>query len=85
MRQSTDHFGRWLRREIENREMNIAAFAAVVGISQQRLWGVIATPAPRMRGDNIVRVARGLKLTREEVENRLREAAEGASRAAAVA
>lgn len=70
-----EHFGRWLKREIENVGETQAAFAqrASIGFGALKLW--LAARSPKIRGRNVVKLARALGLSRDEVEQKLAEAA----------
>jgi transcriptional regulator with XRE-family HTH domain len=67
---STRDFGRWLRREIEGREMSQGAFAEKAGLSREHLNRILHN-ANTPRGVTIVRIARALGVSREKVESHL--------------
>jgi hypothetical protein len=77
------HFGQWLRREIENREETQVAFSQRTGIAFGTLRGWLDRRCPSIRGHLIARLARGLNLPRETIEQKLAEAAGTAPVAAA--
>jgi predicted transcriptional regulator len=66
------HFGKWLKRQIENLPMTQTEFARHCGIPLPTLGTWIYQPNARLRGDNIVRVARALGISREELESHFR-------------
>lgn len=69
------HFGQWLKREIENLSLTQAEFSRRSGIPRQTMLVWLAAATPTLRGDNIVRLAKALGKTREEVEEKLQAAA----------
>lgn len=67
-----DHFGRWLRRQIENIPLEIKAFALKADIPEQTVRYWLRQEKPPIRAANVVRVATALGLQREEIERRLK-------------
>ena len=65
------HFGKWLRREIENRLLTQRQFASKAGINHISLNKVLSQASPPLTGLTIVRIARALELPRETVEDQL--------------
>lgn len=66
-----EHFGRWLRRTIEDREQSQAAFSREVGIARQTLMVWLSAERPHIHGHNVARLARALGVPREVVEEKL--------------
>lgn len=65
------HFGNWLRREIDERLMTQKEFARRAGISQPNLSSLCKSAAPWPKGITIVRIARVLGISRNEIESKL--------------
>lgn len=65
------HFGKWLRREIENRCLTQKEFASRGGFHREALRKWIASPRPAIRGDMIGRIASALEIDRTELDERL--------------
>jgi len=65
------HFGQWLKRKIEDQTLQQKEFAekADIGFGAIRLW--LRSAAPNIRGANLVKLAKGLGVPREEIEQRL--------------
>lgn len=78
------NFGTWLRREIEGTGMSRRAFADAHQLALDTLNKWIAQQCPRIRGYQVVRISNALGRQREEIEQRLAEAA-GAEAAASAA
>lgn len=78
------HFGRWLKRAIEDLGLSQRKFADQSEIPFQSLRRWISDSCPPIRGYNIGRLARALGLKREEIEEKLADAesAQGAGVAA---
>lgn len=68
-----NHFGNWLKREIENLGLTQREFCERSGFpfGSLRNWMVAC---PSIQGRNVARLARALGVTREVVETRLAEA-----------
>jgi len=75
------HFGRWLKRAIEDLGIRQVDFAkkAGVGFGALRIW--IRQQAPNPRGFLIVRMALALSVSREQIEAKLAEARAAATEA----
>jgi len=65
------HFGHWLKRQIALMPMDQTEFATHAGIPRPSLSKWLASPCPPIRPANIVRLAKGLGKTPEEIEQRL--------------
>lgn len=77
------HFGNWLRRQIDNTGKPYTDFARATGFAPQTLTVWFSTKCPTIRGYNIVRLARGLGVEREVIEERLNEASDTCQMSAA--
>jgi len=68
------HFGRWLKRKVEDQGMSQREFAEHAGVSfpALRLW--INSKRPNPQGFRLVLLARALGIPREEIEQKLEEA-----------
>jgi transcriptional regulator with XRE-family HTH domain len=62
-------FGEWLRREIENRLLTVAQFADEAKLSRDAIYKFIKGEPPS--GLSIAKLAHGLGVPREEIEERL--------------
>jgi hypothetical protein len=73
------HFGRWLKRQIEAipAEQKQFADSAKIAFGTLRIW--IGKPRPEIRGANLVRLARALKMSREDLEAVLDSVCESAA------
>ncbi len=71
------HFGSWLRRAIEDTGLSVVAFCDRTIIARGTMQKWLARPCPPIRGHNIVRLARGLGISREAIEEKLNEARMG--------
>lgn len=71
MDRESEHFGLWLRRQIEERMLTQAAFAERCGVPFYTLRNWLASARPAIRGVNVVRLARGLEIDRAEIDERL--------------
>ncbi|MGE5610756.1 MAG: hypothetical protein ACM359_16010 [Bacillota bacterium] len=68
------HFGRWLKREIQNTGLSCFQFAAIHGFSIDTLRRWIKLPSPALQGHKVAKLARALNLSREQIEAKLAEA-----------
>jgi predicted transcriptional regulator len=71
MKRTTDHFGQWLKRKIQNRLMTVQEFAEKCDLDQSTLFRIFGQRRPRLRALTIVVIALHLELPREEIERRL--------------
>ena len=69
------HFGKWLKRRIEDRGMPIVEFAKKVGTDESSLHRWFGQRAPRIRGFKLGRLAAALEIERDELESELQRAA----------
>ena len=65
------HFGNWLRREIEDRLKTNKQFAEEAGLDESSLYRILREPSPCIRGVTIVRIAKSLGVSRDDVERQL--------------
>jgi len=75
------HFGRWLRRMIEDTGLTFSAFCRHALIPRPTVQRWMDDACPPMRGCNIVRLARALNIGREVIEAKLAEARAAAAEA----
>ena len=69
--ETATHFGNWLRRQIEDREFSIAAFARHAGIPLRSVQRWLAEPCPGIRGHFRTRLARSLGVERDVIDGQL--------------